>query len=90
MRKTIQQILIDRDGKTGLEAQEAVCSAKAKIYELIEKGRIQEAYRICQERFGLDPDKYVVQLLEEEDQLGIIQLAKEQGTPLLENSGDKL
>lgn len=64
MRKSLKQVLMDRDGISPEEADELIDAARDECYELIEAGAMMEAMDICEYHFGLEPD-YL-------DDLGII------------------
>ena len=52
----IKQILMNRDGLTESEALDLINEAKEELGQLLEEGRMDEAYDICADYFGLEPD----------------------------------
>lgn len=52
--KTIKQILMERDGMTASEANEAIQACKDELEERLAEGDMP--YDICEEHFGLEPD----------------------------------
>jgi len=56
MRKSIKKVLVERDGITEKDAEERIEEARSEAFELIQEGRLGEAYEICQVHFGLEPD----------------------------------
>lgn len=61
MTHSIKEILMDRDGMTEKEANELIEEAKDDLYERLENG--EDAFDICADWFGLEPD-YIFSLLE--------------------------
>jgi len=61
--KTIKEILIERDGLTEEEADQAIEEAKEIMNNYIACGDISYAYEICEECFGLEAD-YIFELLD--------------------------
>jgi hypothetical protein len=57
----LKQTLIDRDGITEKEAETQIEDARKDLLERIENN--EDAYDICQDLFGLEPD-YLFDLLE--------------------------
>lgn len=55
-RKTLKQVLMDRDGLTAEDAENQIKQARAEAYEMIEQGDLMDAYDICETWFGLEPD----------------------------------
>ncbi len=56
MRKTIKQILMQRDNLTEIEAINCIEEAKEAFDNYIEEGDFHGAENICEEFFGLEPD----------------------------------
>jgi len=55
MRRTIKDILIDRDDMTEIEADNLIREAKKQFEIYIEAGDTM-SINICEEFFGLEPD----------------------------------
>jgi hypothetical protein len=63
-RKPIVETLMKRDGITRSEAEAIKRDAKAELEEILENGGgLEEAYDICYDHFGLEPD-YLDELLD--------------------------
>lgn len=60
--KTIKEVLMERDGYSSEEAEDAIFDAKESLAEALEMGDIERAEDICAEHFGLEPD-YVFELM---------------------------
>lgn len=60
--KTIKEVLMERDGYSADEADEAIFDAKEALAEALEMGDIERAENICEEEFGLEPD-YIFELM---------------------------
>lgn len=58
--RSIKQVLIERDGMTEIEAEELIKEATEDLQERIATG--EDAFNICEEYFGLEPD-YLDKLL---------------------------
>jgi hypothetical protein len=58
----IKSILIKRDGMTPAEADELIAEAQDQLNEYLAAGQEDQAYDICAEFFGLEPD-YIDELL---------------------------
>lgn len=58
--RSIKQVLIERDGMTETEAEELITEATEDLHERIANG--EDAFNICEEYFGLEPD-YLDELL---------------------------
>ena len=58
--KSLMQILIDRDGLTEQQAQEAIKDAHSELDERLSKGEMP--FDLMEELFGLEPD-YLEELL---------------------------
>lgn len=58
--RSIKQVLMERDGLTENEAEELITEAKETLEERIAVG--EDAYNICEEYFGLEPD-YIDELI---------------------------
>jgi hypothetical protein len=56
----IQSILMRRDGMTAEEAEDLVSEAREELERRLEED--EDAYDICEEYFGLEPD-YISQLI---------------------------
>lgn len=54
--ETLKEVLMERDGITEEEADELIEEARMVLEEYIENGNIDNAYEICAEMFGLEPD----------------------------------
>ena len=54
MRKSLLQVLIERDGMPEEEAKKLIKEVKEVLLDRIENG--EDAYDICEEYFGLEPD----------------------------------
>ena len=52
--ETIAEILIKRDGLSREEANSLVKAAREELYDRLEND--EDAYDICEEYFGLEPD----------------------------------
>jgi hypothetical protein len=63
--RSIKQILMDRDGLTAEEADDAIAEAKRELEEILEtEGPFSEsAHDICATHFGLEPD-YIEELVD--------------------------
>lgn len=61
--ETIKQLLMRRDGLTAQEADDQVAEGKQILAQLIHEERFVEAYDICEELFGIEPD-YLIDLME--------------------------
>jgi len=59
--ETIKEVLMRRDGMSESEAEDFITEAKEEMYYRLEHG--EDAYDICQEFFGLEPD-YLMELLD--------------------------
>lgn len=62
MSETIKSVLMRRDGMSAREADEMIEEAKEILQEYLEEGSLLEAYDICEEMFGLEPD-YIMELM---------------------------
>ena len=58
--RTIKEVLMERDGMTKDEAEAEIEAARQDLYNRIENG--EDAFNICEEWFGLEPD-YLDELL---------------------------
>lgn len=54
MRKSIVEVLMDRDGYSKEEASELVEEARTELHERLAKGGMP--FDLCEEYFGLEPD----------------------------------
>ena len=57
---SIKQVLIQRDGLTAAEADEAIAECRAELHERLSNGEMPDD--ICEEYFGLEPD-YLMELI---------------------------
>jgi len=60
--RSIKEIIMDRDGLTSTEADEAINNASQALQEYLDNGDICGAEDICSEYFNLEPD-YILELL---------------------------
>ena len=58
----IVKILMTRDGMSEAEANDIIEDAKSALADYLEEGNTEDAYNICEEFFGLEPD-YLEQLI---------------------------
>lgn len=58
---SIKQVLMERDGMTGEEAEELIAEARKDLRQRLEDGEMPDD--ICEEWFGLEPD-YIMELME--------------------------
>ena len=61
-QETIKEILIRRDDMSPEDADDCIAEAKEQLEYLISEDMLEEAYLICQDHFGLEPD-YIQELL---------------------------
>jgi hypothetical protein len=61
-RKSIKQILIDRDGMSPEDADDLITEAQEALEDYLAEGDEASAYNVCEEFFGLEPD-YLDELL---------------------------
>jgi hypothetical protein len=61
-KETIKEILIRRDSMTIKDADDLIKEAKDAFHEMLLHGETEEAYDICQDYFGLEPD-YIWELM---------------------------
>lgn len=54
MRKTLKEVLMDRDEMTEEEAEQEIEAARKDMYQRLEDGEMP--HDICEEWFGLEPD----------------------------------
>ncbi len=54
MRRSIKEILIERDGMSEKGAEEEIEAAKEDLNERLESGEMP--FNFCEEWFGLEPD----------------------------------
>ena len=59
-QQNIQQVLMERDGLSALEAAQLIEDAREDLAQRLEQGEMP--YDICEEWFGLEPD-YIMELL---------------------------
>jgi len=62
-RKPIVETLMKRDGISRSEAEALKSEAKAELEEILNSGGLEEAFDICYDHFGLEPD-YLDELLD--------------------------
>ena len=60
--KSIKQTLMDRDGITADHADELIAEAREDLEQLLDDGDMENAYDICADHFGLEPD-YLYELI---------------------------
>ena len=60
--KSIKQTLMDRDGITADHADELIAEAREDLEQLLDDGDMENAYEICADHFGLEPD-YLYELI---------------------------
>jgi hypothetical protein len=58
--QNIQQVLMERDGLSALEAAQLIEDAREDLAQKLEQGEMPDD--ICEEWFGLEPD-YIMELL---------------------------
>lgn len=59
----IKKILMERDGNSSDEADARIKQAIYAVNKLLDSGSIEEAYEVCQDHFGLEPD-YLFELID--------------------------
>ena len=52
--ESLLQVLMERDGMSKEDAMNLINSAKEELYDRLAEGH--DAYNICEEWFGLEPD----------------------------------
>jgi len=52
--ENLKEVLMRRDGLTSEEAEEQISEAREELSRRLEDG--EDAYDICEEEFGLEPD----------------------------------
>lgn len=57
---TIKEVLIERDGMSAMDADILIEEARQELHKRLEAG--ENAYDICAEYFGLEPD-YLIELM---------------------------
>lgn len=60
--KSLKEVLMERDGISEEEAEEAIERAREELRELLAEGDMDSAYYICETHFGLEPD-YLEELI---------------------------
>ena len=60
--KSIKQTLMDRDGITADHADELIAEAREDLEQLLDDEDMENAYEICADHFGLEPD-YLYELI---------------------------
>ena len=58
----LQKVLMERDGLSSQEADDAISDARELMNEYLEDGDMESAYDVCMEEFGLESD-YIMELL---------------------------
>lgn len=53
---SIKRVLIKRDGMTPMEADDLIKEDKVAFRAYLSEGMLSDAYDICEEYFGLEPD----------------------------------
>lgn len=56
MRKSLKEVLMERDNLSEYEAEDLISDAKRAYQEYIGDNDLEGAYNICEEYFGLEPD----------------------------------
>ena len=59
--ETIKEVLMNRDDMTAEEADKLIADAKEELHSLLAEGNTCDAYEICNDWFGLEPD-YIMEL----------------------------
>ncbi len=54
MRRSIKEVLIERDGMSEEEAEDEIKAAQEDLNERLEAGEMP--FNLCEEWFGLEPD----------------------------------
>jgi len=54
---------MERDGNSSDEADARIKQAIYAVNKLLDSGSIEEAYEVCQDHFGLEPD-YLFELID--------------------------
>jgi len=57
-RRSIKQILMDRDRMSAHQAEELIAEAQVQMSEYLAEEDYDSAYDICREFFGLEPDYF--------------------------------
>lgn len=60
--KPLKQTLIERDNLTEQEAEKRVDEVKQVLYNHIDNGDLDEAFNVCMNELGLEPD-YIMDLI---------------------------
>ena len=60
--QTIKQVLMERDNMSSADAEELISEARAQMQEYAANDEMEQAYDICSDYFGLEPD-YIMELL---------------------------
>ena len=56
MRESLKEVLMRRDSLSSDEADSAIESAQADLYECLKHGNLTTAEEIVSDHFGLEPD----------------------------------
>jgi hypothetical protein len=56
MRKTLKQVIMERDSLTAEEADQQIADFKSDLEEILERGDLGDAEQLMQDYFGLEPD----------------------------------
>jgi hypothetical protein len=59
---SIVDVLMERDGLTEDQAIEEITIAREEMMNMLENGNLEDAYYICEDMFGLEPD-YLMNLI---------------------------
>lgn len=60
--ESLKDAIMKSDGLTEQEAQKQINEAREEMNELLAEGKTEEAYEICGDYFGLEPD-YIMDLI---------------------------
>jgi len=55
-RKTLKQVLMDRDGLAEMEAEDQIQEAFNAMHDYLAEDDLKSAENVCTEYFGLEPD----------------------------------
>ena len=62
MKDTLKNIVMEKFEMNEKEAELSILAAKEQLQEYMKNGEVREAYNICEEYFGLEPD-YLMELI---------------------------
>jgi len=62
MCESIKEVLMRRDGRSALEAQDIINQAREALQEYIASNDLEAAENVCEEYFGLEPD-FLIELM---------------------------